>query len=454
METLRPVEINEYYINRVASGMSKYFWDNIFKEIFDILKDNTIENSKDDVINALKSGRIWYEKGAFRGKFNNSISTTLESIGAKFRNGAYYIIKSAIPFEYVTVIDFVSMQALTKATRISDFLAGLGSVLSGINLKSYIGAAVDLMFRRLQLDIVKSAQEKKVPIIELGIVQPSVKIPKEKTKPIEDYWKEQEKEAVRLHKKWEKASDELNKAKKKKGITAKDYNDAVEKEEKAAKELAEFQAKKYQNAPQLDYKIDDIALDEKSKKIAKDYTYNMKYWVQKWEAKDIIRMRKEVLKMIQEGARVPRLEEYFHKRWKIAKDKAHFLAVNESHLAGSVIKATEYQELGCPGYVWGRSSAKEKRELHKHYYGQFFTWEDKPIIDEKLGIRGYPRQIWNCLCHMLIKPPSLEEIINKHTEVRNAKRNLFTKIKYTIKNSTQRNNNAWRYRRFGEGQTL
>ena len=44
METLRPVEVSEYYIDRVASGMSKYFWDNIFKEIFAILKDNKTPN--------------------------------------------------------------------------------------------------------------------------------------------------------------------------------------------------------------------------------------------------------------------------------------------------------------------------------------------------------------------------------------------------------------------------
>ena len=454
METLRPVEVSEYYINRVASGMSKYFWDNIFKEIFYILKDNTVENSKDDVINALKSERIWYKNGAFRGKFNNAISITLESIGAKFRNGAYYISKTAIPFEYVTVIDFVAAQAVAKASRISDFLLRLGSLLPLIDLKDYIEATVDLMFRKLQLDIVKSAQEKKVPVIELGIVQPSVKLSKEKAKPIEDYWREQEKEAAKLHEKWQKAADKLDKAKKKKGISAKDFNDAVEKEEKAAKELAQFQAKKYQNAPQLDFTIDDITLDAKSKKIAQDYTYNMKYWVQKWEAKNIIEMRKEVLKMVQEGARAPRLEEYFQTRWGIAKNKAHFLAVNESHLAGSVIKAANYQELGATTFKWGRSSSKEKRELHKEYYGQVFRFDDPPIIDEKLGIKGFPRQIWNCKCHMLMVPPTLEQIINKHTEIRNAKRNIFTKIKYAVKNSTQRNNNTWRYRRFGQGQAF
>lgn len=438
MDTLKPVEVSEYYINRVASGMSRYFWDNIFKGIFDILKNNSVENSKDDVINALKSGRIWYENGAFRTKtrFSSKVSATLEAMGARFQYNAYYIAESLIPFEYVQVIAFVNAQNLAKANRILEHLGGLAAVLAGISLDKYIELAVELMFKKLQLDIVKSAQEAKIPVIELGIVQPKVKLPKAKTKPLEQYWKEQDKKANELRKAIKEAE--------KKGKETADLKDKLEEQQKNA----------YQNAPQLDVEINNIELFEKSKKIAQDYTYNMKYWVKKWEAKNIIEMRKDVLKMVQQGARYERIQEYFEKRWKIAKNKAYFLAKNESDLAGSVIKATDYQELGCPGYVWGRSSAREKRELHKHYYGKFFTWEDKPIIDEKLGIRGYPRQIWNCSCHMLIKPPTMSDIIQKHTEVRNAKRNLFTKIKYAITNGKQCDNNAWRYRRFGEGQTL
>lgn len=516
MDTLKPVEVSEYYINRVASGMSRYFWDNIFKGIFDILKNNSVENSKDDVINALKSGRIWYENGAFRTKtrFSSKVSATLEAMGAKFQYNAYYIAESLIPFEYVQVIAFVNAQNLAKANRILEHLGGLAAVLANISLENYIEVAVELMFKKLQLDIVKSAQEAKIPVIELGIVQPSINFPKtkkerlqkgkkqlelnllppkddtgedenppkddeggttppkDKNKPkeepkkeepktqgysleeIDQYWKEKDKEQDKLHDIWKDSYDKLRKAKKDKNLSNKEFKDLEKEVEKNSKNLADFQKDKYQNAPQLDFTIDDIALDAKSKKIAQDYTYNMQYWVKKWEAKNIIEMRKDVLKMVQQGARYERIQEYFEKRWKIAKNKAAFLAKNESDLAGSVIKATDYQELGCPGYVWGRSSAREKRELHKQYYGKFFTWEDKPIIDEKLGIRGYPRQIWNCSCHMLIKPPTMSDIIQKHTEVRNAKRNIFTKIKYAITNGKQCNNNAWRYRRFGEGQTF
>ena len=435
-DTLRPVEVSEYYIHRIASAMSKYFWDNIFEQIFAIIKDNAVYNSKDDVLNALRKGSIWYESGAFRGKFTNGISKTLEQLGAKFKYNAYYIAKTSLPFEYIETIDYVLAQATLKATRISDFLGGLSTVLSQVDLKSYIENVVDLMYRKLQLDIVRSAQEKNVPIIELGIVQPKIKLPKAVTKDLERYWQEHDKKVEKLHKAIREA-------------------DKQGKDTEALQNvLFDLNKDAFRKAPKVDIKIDDIALDEKSKKIAQDYTYNMQFWVKKWEAKNIVKMREDVLKMIGEGARVPRIAEYFEKQWKIARGKAMFLAINESHLAASAIKAADYQALGATSFVWGRSSSKEKRELHKTYYGKTFTFDDPPIIDEKLGIKGLPRQIWNCKCHMLMKPPTMAEIINKYSEVRNAKGNIFAKIKYTIENSQQRNNNTWRYRRFGEGETL
>lgn len=427
METLRPVEVSEYYINRVTSGMSKYFWDNIFKKIFEILKDKTVQNSKDDVINALKSGRIWYENGAFRGKFNNSISKTLEEMGAKFRNGAFFIDINLLSYDLSHTIAFVNAQNLAKANVILDYLKGLSLVLPSLQLKDYIELAVEGMYKNLEMELIKSAQEKKVPVIELGIVQPKIKLPKTQTKNIESYWKEYDDKAKKLQQSIVKTT--------RKGEDASPLRE----------ELKDLHKDAFENAPQLDITIDNIELDAQSKKIAEDYTHNMQFWVKKWEVKNIVKMRDDVLKMIQEGARVPRIEEYFEKRWKIAKDKAHFLAVNESHLAASVIKATQYQMLGSPGYKWGRSSSKEKRKLHEHYYGKYFTWDEKPILDEDLGIRGYPRQIWNCKCHMLVVVPTLEQLIEKRNEVKNAKRNIFTKIK----NSKQRNNNSWRYRRFG-----
>lgn len=443
MNTFKPVEIKQFYINRVASAMSQYFYKQIFEKIFQVLEGASVVNSKDDLLNAIKSGKVYYKDGAFRAeRFSNAISTTLEKMGATFKNGAYYIDKTLIPLEYIQALGIVQAQTIAKLATIRQVLSNLD--LDGADLDRYLEAVVQQMFKSLEVDIVKSAQDKRVPVIELGIVSPKGKIPK--AKKLEDYWKTQDEKLERLRKEKEKLKKQRTKDKKEN----KDTSSIEEKIDEIQSQIEEAKLDAFQKAPQLDVEIDDIELNEQARKIARDYTYNMKYWVKKWEVKNITKMRQDIVDMVQNGARQPEIQAYFENRWKIAKDKAAFLARNESHLAASVIKKTEYEKLGCTKFKWGRSTSKEKRKLHEQYYGKVFDFDNPPIIDEKLNIRGLPRQIWNCGCTMLIVPPTLDEIINKRQKVNNS---ILGKINGFFK-GTQRNNNAWRYRRFGEGSSL
>lgn len=430
MDILKPVEISDYYIKRVASGMSKYFWDNIFSGIFKVLDDNNINNSTNDIINALREGTIWYDNGAFhtRDRFTNKVAKTLEEMGAIYRRKSYYIEQNKLSNEILNTIALVKSTATRKALEIEQYLIGLTPILEKLTARDLIQLTVKEMYKKLELDILKSAQEYKLPVIELDIVSPKVKTSKKQQKEIEQYWEEQDKKASEIR-------TQIRKAK-----TSKEKDELRQK-------LVEHQKETYANAPTLDVKLEEYELNKVSEEIANDYVYNMNYWIKKWEAKNIIEMRKEVADMVQKGVRVPELRAYFEKRWKIAKNKAQFLAENESRLAGSVIQATQYQKLGCTQFKWGRSTSIEKRKLHKEYYNKIFDFDNPPIIDEKLGIKGLPRQIWNCKCQMLCVAPSLAQTIKRTEEIRNAKRNIFTRIK----NSMQRSNSNWRYRRYGEG---
>lgn len=448
----KPVEIRKEYINAITKGMTSYFWERMFKPMFSILEGNNTINSKNDLIQAINSGKIYYENGAFKtdGTFSNVVAAELENLGAKFKYGAYYISQAALTPEISHAISFITAREAIKIAALNRLLAGLENSVDDVPLEPFIENTVNIAFRQLEKDIIKSAVEKKIPVVQLGIAQPKIKVSKDKAKEIEAYWQDKEETADKLHKKWAKANEELDKAKQTKGISAQDYNKAVEKEEKASKELAQHQQEKYANAPNLDIETDNIEINYQSKKIAEDYVYNMKYWVKNWEVNNIIKMRQDISEMVSKGARVPTIQKYIEKRWKIASKKAAFLAENESNLVASVIKSARYQEMGSTQFKWGRSSSKEKRKLHKEYYGKIFEYTNPPIIDERLGIKGLPRQIWNCKCHLIPVLPDSDRI----TRIINAKRNIFTKIKYKIKNSLQRNNSAWRYRRFGQGEAF
>ena len=404
--------------------------------------NSIVNNSKDDLINAIKSGKVYYKDGAFRTKdrFSNAISTTLENMGAKFRSGAYYIERSLIPLDYLQAMGIAESQTLFKLSAIKTFLDNYS--LTDKEVDELIQTAATEMFKSLERDIVKSAQEKEVPVIELGLVNPKTQeVPKAKIKEIQDYWNAQDKKIKELNDKRKKA-EKTEKANKSVDVSSSDLQSQINKINENA----------FKNAPKVEINV--IALDEQSRKIAEDYTYNMRYWVKNWEAKNIIKMREDIVDMVQRGARLPELQEYFEQRWGIAKNKAFFLAKNESHIAGSVITKTQYQKLGCTQFKWGRSNSKEKRILHKEYYNKIFDFDNPPIIDERTGQTGLPGQIYNCQCKMQCVVPDINSRLAKRKEVKNSK-TILGKIKNAFIHCKQFNdNNTWRYRRFDQRQTI
>lgn len=383
-DAFKPVYINEYFLTQIAAGLKKEIYDSLFKQIFAVLNDNSIYNDKKTLINAIRSGRIYYENGAFRSSkpFSNAVADELEKIGAKFKYGAYYIERATLPLELENTLALVAARESAKIGALNGLLIKLSELIGQESaVRLFISKAVDRMYSKLIKDLEETTQDGgKIPVIEL------------------------------------------------------------------------------------------VRTKEQAKKVTEDYIHNMDYWVKKWKEKEIIKMRQDVAEMVKNGARTETIKKYFMNRWGIAERKAEFLARNESGIAGAVIKATHYQDMGCTHFKWLRSTSKEKRELHLEYaketgnqYGiggtNIFSFSDPPIIEQiKVGNsfvpkpdgqKGLPQQTYNCSCNLVgIKNP--QYYINRR-KIENAKRNIFTKIKYAIQNRAERNNYAWRYRRFGQG---
>ena len=427
VDSFKPVQISEYFLKLIAAGLKKEIYDSMFKQIFEVLNSNSIYNDKKTLTNAIQSGRIYYENGAFKSNkpFSNAVADELEKLGAKFKHGAYYIDRALLPVEIENALAIVAARETAKIAALNGLLARLAATVGQETaVKLFIEKAVERMFKKLQVDLEESTKERKVPVIDVSVDIPEIDI----------------------------ADTDFQKIDK--------YHQLTKEEQKNTK------------VPKLN--LDEVVIDKRAKKIAQDYTYNMDYWVKKWKAKEIATMRRDVLDMVQNGARTETIKKYFQTRRGIAERKAEFLARNESGIASSVLKATHYQDMGCTHFKWLRSTSKEKRELHLEYaketgnqYGiggtNIFSFSDPPIIEQIQvgdgktarwipkpdGQRGLPQQTYNCSCNLVgIKNP--QYYINRQ-KAENAKRNIFTKIKYAIQNSMQCNNYTWRYRRFGEG---
>ena len=478
VDSFKPVQISEYFLKQIAAGLKKEIYDSLFKQIFQVLESNSIYNDKKTLTNAIQSGRIYYENGAFKSNkpFSNAVADELEKLGAKYRNGAYYIDRALLPVEIENSHAIVAAKETAKIAALNGLLARLAATVGQeTTVKLFIEKAVDRMFKKLQVDLEESTKARRVPVIDVSTEIPDLEVSEPKLDKITRYWEETDAQAAPLHDDWAQKDKEVKQLEDRLKSAKGEEKREIEKQltrtkterENARQKLADFREKQRKNAPNIDLEkdtsIDEVVIDKRAKKIAEDYTYNMDYWVKNWKAKEITVMRRDVLEMTQNGARTETIKKYFMNRWGIAERKAEFLARNESGIASSVLKATHYQDMGCTHFKWLRSTSKEKRELHLEYaketgnkYGiggtNIFAFDNPPIIDERTGQRGLPQQTYNCSCGMVgVKNP--QYYINRK-KAENAKRNIFTKIKYTIENSMQRNNYPWRYRRFGQGQEV
>lgn len=513
-DTFKPVHISEYFLKQIAAGLKKEIYDTLFKQIFAVLNDNSILNDKNTLTNAIRSGRIYYENGAFKSSkpFSNAVAYELEKLGAKYRNGAYYIARAQLPLEIENTLALVVAREAAKVAALNSLLARLAQTVGeDTTVKVFIEKATERMFKKLQTDLEATTSTGKVPVIDISVDIPELELP-------ESWYEEADSFYGTGSNKGKKGKKGKGKGKNKGGGTSGgsgssgdgsgneggsgegsdgSNNPPVDPDSNGAENPptdgngnTEDESTDGSNPPPVDdgaeetsepkppkLNLDDVEIDKKSKKIAQDYIYNMDYWVKNWKAKEIVKMRRTVLYMTQNGARTETIKKYFMNRWGIAERKAEFLARNESGIAGSVIKATHYQDMGCTHFMWLRSTSIEKRPLHLEYaketgnqYGingtNIFSFSDPPVIEQVKvgegknasyvpkadGQKGLPGQIYNCSCNLVgIKNP--QYYINRQ-KIENAKRNIFAKIKYAIQNRKQRNNYAWRYRRFGQGQEV
>lgn len=509
----KPVRISTYYQDRIAKGISDNIYRTMFKPIFEILnRKSTVWNSLSDVVTALQNGRIYYENGAFKAvdRFSNAVAKELEKLGAKFRHGAYYIERNLLPVEVDSIISMIISRQSAQLTALDALLIKLGADLTKEQFNSLlIEHTAELMFKKLEKDLIESTSIGKVPTVGTYIEVPDLEISDEKINELNQFYEnggggnapeiDLNTDVVGINPPKTDGNggnaDDGNNNEDSGGGSGNnpppppkdEDNDGNEggSEGNGKNNPPKTDGGKDNNPPKeepptIDYEksLEVFKEDKWTKKIAKDYVYNMNYWVKKWKAREIIKMRRDVLEMVQAGARIETIEKYFIKEWKVAKDKAAFLARNESNIASSVVKAVHYQRQGCKYFMWLKSDSKEKRELHLEYakekgnkYGlggtNIFSFANPPIIEQeeiKLksgekkvipkigGQRGLPGQTYNCRCN-------LEGIADKdywiyQRKIENAKRNIFTKIKFAIENSKQRNNYPWRYRRFGEGQAV
>lgn len=86
-----------------------------------------LKNSKNDLLEAIQSGRIQFNRGVFSGKFDASISKELRKLGAKWDNSAkvYKLLSSDLPMSIRMAVSSSAVHFQSKLEKIDKKLAAI-----------------------------------------------------------------------------------------------------------------------------------------------------------------------------------------------------------------------------------------------------------------------------------------------------------------------------------------
>lgn len=172
--TFKPIKPGAYYDNKIAREIINWEWNWYYKPILDILKTSSVANDDNALFDAIKSGTLYYQNGAFyskTGRFSNRIAIELEKIGARYSKygRCYRITKEKLPQQINWIIETTNAKVFSDVVVIKktldDFLGILGNALKGLKLQDVAESMI--------LDIEKRANEN-MRNNKIEVVQPKM----------------------------------------------------------------------------------------------------------------------------------------------------------------------------------------------------------------------------------------------------------------------------------------
>lgn len=138
--------------------------------------------------------------------------------------------------------------------------------------------------------------------------------------------------------------------------------------------------------------------DAQANTLAADWAYNLDIYIKKWAEKDILELRQNLQAQAFEGRRAESIAKMIQANYKVSKNKAKFLARQETSLLMSKFHEVRYKDIGSTKYKWSTSHDERVREDHKELNGQIFSWELPPVVDRSNGRRSHPGEDFGCRC--------------------------------------------------------
>lgn len=316
MIKLKPIRFSRTKERQIEKEILTFLEETLFKPIIDGLKQTSdnLDNSKSDIINALKANKIEFAEGKFKGKFNARISLTLRKLGAIFN-------KKDSSFKFPVDLQMPADIAIAIARQQGNSALLNESALNAIDNINVKQSLKSLEFTDKFDDVIKNIDKQFEGSIKLTNIA---------------------------------------------------FSDITETAKLA---------------------------------IAKEWSNNLELFVKKFTDEQIIELRQLVQRNFKVGFRSQNLEQILTKKFNISKNKAKFLARQETSLVSANYAKQRYKSVGINRYIWSTSQdekvrdGKEKGEgNHRRLNGKEFSFDDPPITNEFTGSTANPGEDFGCRC--------------------------------------------------------
>lgn len=137
---------------------------------------------------------------------------------------------------------------------------------------------------------------------------------------------------------------------------------------------------------------------ETAEVLAAQWGQNLNLYIKGWADKNVISLRQQVAMNTYRGQRAENLVKLIEANYGSSRDKAKFLARQETSLLMSKLRQQRYQDIGSRRYRWSTSKDERVRHDHKILQGKVFSWDSPPVVDRATGRRAAPGEDFNCRC--------------------------------------------------------
>jgi SPP1 gp7 family putative phage head morphogenesis protein len=132
--------------------------------------------------------------------------------------------------------------------------------------------------------------------------------------------------------------------------------------------------------------------------ISEEWGSNLKLYIRDWAEENILKLREEVQLNALSGQRAGNLVKLLQTSCSESKNKAKFLARQETSLLMSKMRETRYASVGIRRYKWKTAAQDERvRPMHRELNNKIFDFSEPPITD-KNGNRNNPGEDYGCRC--------------------------------------------------------